>query len=970
MTMNVLKTSCLALLAAAGAASAQVDTQATLETVNLYNSMKGHAASSLMYGQHAAFHDGTYADGLGFMSDCKHISGENPAVAGFDFIRSHMWSPTGTGNDFHQQAVNFYKRGGVSTFSWHSTNPDPDHTGDGKYNDTSGDPVRGILDPTSQTHTNFNLMLDDIASFFNNLQVDGVHVPIIWRPFHENTGSWFWWGTDNCTPEEYIDLWEYTYHYLTDTCGVHNLLWAYSPSKPTSVSEYLERYPGDAYVDVLGFDRYGDADGEADFFDNMLLGAQTVASMALARGKLSAITEAGERDGFANTAITNWITRAWLDDIKTDPVAKHISYVSTWRSPDWSAFQEGPNAHLYDDFMRFYNDSFTVFEDGLPELYGHFMERYEAEDAALTEVETNNNRAGYSGMGHTTRDSFDATGDQIEFSVNVPADGNYSLAIRYNAGGNKPNYIDVNGSQVDEPTFPATGNEWETFSFGDVALTSGVNTIAIRKSWGWMDVDYIQLRGAGAVESTNGFDVVFPQTDVVTFIEVSGLPEIYYHTRHNGTNTLVNFYDARSNRTALTALIDIEVPASGEYELQWWNAETARVLSTGTATSEADGGGWKLPVMSESFEYDLILSATRVGDVPGPPGTTVVVDYQFNDAAGTQLTQLQNDGAAGVFDLNATDMLEATGDGFLKWQNTTANDGSWRIIELGGSTLTEGTAIMEWRLDSWDMSGGLPRNTGIKMVLGDSNSGQENRTVFEVDNPPDSIKFRMRDHTPSNKSLFNVDLVHTNGEGYVFRIINNLDDGTAVFEYRTDSGSWTDLTPSGGDGLSRISWIGVQMTKGWTNNPSAYALVDYLTITHETTYPDPYAAWLAGYPGLGSQTNKTDNPDGDTLNNLYEYAFGGDPTVADAGHESAYHLMEEGGIDYMEYIHVQRNDDAELTYYLETNTNLLFAASWTSAYYEVVGTNTSYGAEGFDAVTNRISTSTETNRFIRLRIEL
>jgi mannan endo-1,4-beta-mannosidase len=59
---------------------AQVDSQATRQTLLLYRSMKSRAADSLMYGQHHAYELGTYADGQGNMSDCKHITGENPAL--------------------------------------------------------------------------------------------------------------------------------------------------------------------------------------------------------------------------------------------------------------------------------------------------------------------------------------------------------------------------------------------------------------------------------------------------------------------------------------------------------------------------------------------------------------------------------------------------------------------------------------------------------------------------------------------------------------------------------------------------------------------------------------------------------------------------------------------------------------------------------------------------------------------------
>ncbi len=131
-----------------------------------------------------------------------------------------------------------------------------------------------------------------------------------------------------------------------------------------------------------------------------------------------------------------------------------------------------------------------------------------------------------------------------------------------------------------------------------------------------------------------------------------------------------------------------------------------------------------------------------------------------------------------------------------------------------------------------------------------------------------------------------------------------------------------------------------------------------------------YADWLNGYqPALGANTNLTDNPDNDALNNLYEYAVGGNPTnAADAGYASSYAATQDSGTNYIEYVYYKR-DDAEargLGYYLELTDNLTIPA-WTNAGYEVTGE--AAGAPGFNTVTNRVPVA-KAAEFIRLKIEL
>ena len=84
-------------------------------------------------------------------------------------------------------------------------------------------------------------------------------VPIVFRPYHEFDGDWFWWGKSHCTREDFISLWRFTVSYLRDSLDVHNFIYAFSPdNKFNSEAEYLSRYPGDGYVDLVGVDNYGD----------------------------------------------------------------------------------------------------------------------------------------------------------------------------------------------------------------------------------------------------------------------------------------------------------------------------------------------------------------------------------------------------------------------------------------------------------------------------------------------------------------------------------------------------------------------------------------------------------------------------------------------------------------------------------------------------------------------------------------
>jgi len=154
-------------------------------------------------------------------------------------------------------------------------------------------------------------------------------------------------------------------------------------------------------------------------------------------------------------------------------------------------------------------------------------------------------------------------------------------------------------------------------------------------------------------------------------------------------------------------------------------------------------------------------------------------------------------------------------------------------------------------------------------------------------------------------------------------------------------------------------------------SPDAFVEVDYLVLTPILPPATPdglYSEWLDGFAGMGAETNRTDNPDGDLLENLYEYALGGNPMVPDTGAESSFQTLEEGGTNWLEYVYAKRNDAPErgLEYYLETVPNLV-TGTWTNDNYTVQGSGVL--DDEFDTVTNRVPVDAENQQFIRLQVD-
>ena len=319
--------SLLILASCAGSAGTQDMTPADALISRLYTQveagkiMYGHQ-DDLMYGHSWKLED---AASEFVKSDIHGVCGKYPAVYGMDLGGIEVgWEANLDKNDFDNMrasAVAHHERGGVVTFSWHPRNP---LTGGDAWDVSSKEVVASIL-PGGEKHEFFMGWLSNAADFLGSIKTaDGQTVPVVWRPWHEHTGSWFWWGQDLCTTEQYKALWQMTYDYMVKERGLDNLVWAYSPGAGGITPElFAERYPGDEIIDMVGFDCYQYSTDEV-YIKEMKHALDVMSAFNEGRGKIMAVTETGY-EGIPNAS---WWTDVLYQAVKDYPV----SYVLTWRN--------------------------------------------------------------------------------------------------------------------------------------------------------------------------------------------------------------------------------------------------------------------------------------------------------------------------------------------------------------------------------------------------------------------------------------------------------------------------------------------------------------------------------------------------------------------------------------------------------------------------------------------------------------
>jgi len=341
-------------------------------TQQLYDKLLNVQGEGVYFGMHDATGYGVGWNNDNDRSDIESVTGDYPAFAGWGADYGITQIARGEGfEDARYKMKLFHDMGGFNTIEWHAQNPYGGNYSWGNHPDQTKNVVEAIL-PGGEKHQEFLIQLDNLAAFFNTLiDDDGKKIPIIFRPWHEHTGGWFWWGNGNCSEAQYIQLWQFTVNYLFDDKGVNNLLYAYSPDKIDSREEYLYGYPGDEYIDVLGLDNYGDLRQYATNMPRFVNMLEILVSLANEKNKPAALTETGAFtiDGQATMPEDDWFTEKLLTGIMSNEITRQISYAMVWRNESTSQFHAPyPGHSSVPDFIDFYNDPYTLFMFNAPEV--------------------------------------------------------------------------------------------------------------------------------------------------------------------------------------------------------------------------------------------------------------------------------------------------------------------------------------------------------------------------------------------------------------------------------------------------------------------------------------------------------------------------------------------------------------------------------------------------------------------------
>lgn len=354
-----------------------VDANATNETVALFYNLKNISKTSFVVGQQDAF--AAFYGGATGESDIKKTTGQDPALLGSDFMFITDDSNTGQANNwFYQQeqmiiehSIEAYNKGMINAFTWHMREPY-----EGKEFYTSNmtefqkqNAFKSIL-PGGANHEYYKEKLQKVAEVLQSIRgTDGTLSPVIFRPFHEFDGDFFWWGAPYSTATEFKELWRFTVNYLRDELEVHNVLYAFAPDNSyTTKTGYLSRYPGDEYVDILGMDNYGDLraqDGSRITSANQKL--KVVSDLAKERVKIAAMTETGYFVDAQNPLPANFYSEKLYEVLTGNDV--EIGFMMFWQNYNDAYTVPVPGATGEDDFLNFLAKEEPLLLDEAPDFY-------------------------------------------------------------------------------------------------------------------------------------------------------------------------------------------------------------------------------------------------------------------------------------------------------------------------------------------------------------------------------------------------------------------------------------------------------------------------------------------------------------------------------------------------------------------------------------------------------------------------
>ncbi|WP_075589888.1 glycosyl hydrolase [Labilibacter marinus] len=339
-----------------------IDGDATQATKNLLTNMGAMAISeNFAFGQEfpMSFKLNGLRNDLS-TSDCKEVSGDHPGVFGID--PHYMMYKTAEQRQLHiDEAKAAYANGAIVTFDFHQQSKH-DHkiymSDITSANDKSL--MYDIVNDNNEARAWFYDELDDILGIIN----DDLGFPVVFRLYHEMDGNWFWWGSSatHHNAQLYIDFYRLTVEYIKERSN--QILFAWSPNGQV----HTQYYPGDSFVDVVGFDIY--EPNVADLKTKLI----DLSIFALNHNKVAILAETGYRNDFINNASGFW-GDVILESIKQGGSEVRIAWVLSWFNAPWHANQsdlfipdENSPQSAKDKFIDFKNDGKTLFMDDVKVL--------------------------------------------------------------------------------------------------------------------------------------------------------------------------------------------------------------------------------------------------------------------------------------------------------------------------------------------------------------------------------------------------------------------------------------------------------------------------------------------------------------------------------------------------------------------------------------------------------------------------
>ena len=209
-----------------------------------------------------------------------------PAVFGQDFGFSEpgTWDGINYRQNIVDEAIRRHEEGFIITLMWHAVRPteqEPVRFRESIQGDLSEQEWQDLMTPGTEIHERWQSQVDVIAFFLQQLRE--ARVPVLWRPYHEMNGGWFWWGKKG-GKNGYEKLWRMMYDRLTSFHQLDNLIWVWNANEvKEGVDPYATYFPGHDVVDVLATDVYTQGFDELNYHQ----------LLELANGKPIGIGECG-----------------------------------------------------------------------------------------------------------------------------------------------------------------------------------------------------------------------------------------------------------------------------------------------------------------------------------------------------------------------------------------------------------------------------------------------------------------------------------------------------------------------------------------------------------------------------------------------------------------------------------------------------------------------------------------------------